>query len=115
MEVSPHNSRLKRQTGQPSPLQTELILTACHAVDKMAASRNPFKLHEQEKGMATPLTFQETFDKLLIRLNPDRERAGEEYELLRLKLLTYFRSRAYLRAEDLADETLNRLAKKIAE
>jgi len=52
---------------------------------------------------------------LLFRLDPDRERAGEEYELLRLKLLTYFRSRAFMRAEDLADETLNRLAKKIAE
>ena len=65
--------------------------------------------------MATPLPTQETFDRLLLSLNPDRERAGEEYELLRLKLLEYFRSRASLRAEDLADETLNRLAKKIAE
>src|SRR5574341_532577 len=65
--------------------------------------------------MATPPPSQETFDRLLLSLNVDRERAGEEYELLRLKLLKYFRSRDFLRAEDLADETLNRLAKKIAE
>ena len=65
--------------------------------------------------MATLPPSQETFDKLLMMLNADRERAGEEYELLRLKLLKYFRSRAFLRAEDLVDETLNRLARKIAE
>jgi DNA-directed RNA polymerase specialized sigma24 family protein len=51
----------------------------------------------------------------LLCLHPDRERAGEEYELLRLKLLEYFRSRACLYAEELADEALNRLAKKVAE
>ncbi len=65
--------------------------------------------------MATPQPSQETFEKLLIVLSADRDRAGEEYELLRLKLLKYFRSRALLHAEELADETLNRLAKKIDE
>jgi DNA-directed RNA polymerase specialized sigma24 family protein len=62
--------------------------------------------------MATPSPTSEAFEKLLSKLNPDRERAGEEYELLRLKLLEYFRSRACQCAEELADETLNRLAKK---
>lgn len=62
----------------------------------------------------TPPPTQEVFDKLLFTLDADRERAGEEYELLRLKLLEYFRSRACLGAEELADETLNRLAQKIA-
>ncbi len=65
--------------------------------------------------MATSFPTQENFDKLLLCLNPDRERAGEEYELLRLKLLEYFRARACSYAEEQADETLNRLAKKIAE
>jgi DNA-directed RNA polymerase specialized sigma24 family protein len=65
--------------------------------------------------MATPPPTPETFEKLLLCLHADRERAGEEYELLRLKLLEYFRSRTCLYAEDLADETLNRLAKKVAE
>ncbi len=65
--------------------------------------------------MSTPPPTQEVFDKLLLYLAPDRERAGEEYELLRLRLLTYFRSRACLCAEELADEALNRLAQKIAD
>lgn len=65
--------------------------------------------------MATPSPTQETFEKLLTCLHTNRERAGEEYELLRLKLVEYFRSRACMYAEELADETLNRLAKKVAE
>src|SRR5262245_9902469 len=64
--------------------------------------------------MSTPPPTQEVFDKLLLCLAPDRERAGEEYELLRLRLLTYFRSRASLCAEELADEVLNRVAQKVA-
>jgi len=64
--------------------------------------------------MATPPPTQEVFDKLLLCLAPDCDRAGEEYELLRLRLLEYFRSRACLRAEELADEVLNRLAQKVA-
>ncbi len=51
---------------------------------------------------------------LLSKLHPDRERAGEEYVLLWHKLIMYFQSRACLVAEELADETLNRVAKKIA-
>ena len=65
--------------------------------------------------MATSPPTQENFDKLLRCLNPDRESAGEEYEFLRLKLLEYFRLRACSNADEQADETLNRLAKKIAE
>jgi DNA-directed RNA polymerase specialized sigma24 family protein len=76
---------------------------------------NPIKIREQEDGMATSPPAQEAFEKLLLCLHPDRERAGEEYEMLRLKLQEYFRSRACLAADELADETLNRLAKKVAE
>lgn len=65
--------------------------------------------------MATPHPTQETFEKLLLFFHADRERAGETFELLRLKLVEYFRSRDCLYAEELADETLNRLTKKVAE
>jgi DNA-directed RNA polymerase specialized sigma24 family protein len=56
----------------------------------------------------------EEFDLLLLKLHHDRERAGEEYLLLWEKLLLYFQSRACPAAEELADETLTRVAKKIA-
>lgn len=58
---------------------------------------------------------RETFDQLLVRLHPDRDRAGEEYELLRLKLVEFFKARACLAPEDRADEVFNRLVRRIAE
>jgi len=57
----------------------------------------------------------EAFDRLLFLLDPDRERAGEKYEWLRLKLTRFFNSRACRAAEDRADEVFDRLARKIAE
>lgn len=62
-----------------------------------------------------PKLTNETFDKLLLLLDPNRDRAGEKYELLRLKLAHFFRARACPSVEDLADEVIDRLAKKIAE
>ncbi|HQR36161.1 MAG TPA: sigma-70 family RNA polymerase sigma factor [Blastocatellia bacterium] len=62
----------------------------------------------------TPLT-PENLEKLLSYLNPDREVAGQEFELLWLKMREYFRARGCVCTEDLADEAMNRLARKIAE
>ncbi len=57
----------------------------------------------------------EAFDKLLARLDDDRERAGEKYEELRLKLVKFFDYRGSLAPEEHADETLNRVTRKIDE
>lgn len=52
---------------------------------------------------------------LLHLLDEDTERAGERYEILRRKLVKFFQWRGSLSPEELADETLNRLARKIGE
>lgn len=57
----------------------------------------------------------ETFSKLLVRLDADREQAGEKYEELRRKLIRFFEWRGAPFPDERADETLNRLAKKIEE
>jgi len=57
----------------------------------------------------------EGFSKLLVCLDPDRERAGYKYEELRTKLIRFFQWRGAPFAEEHADESLNRLAKKIEE
>lgn len=62
----------------------------------------------------TPLT-PENFEKLLSSLNSDRDLAGQELELLWLKMYEFFRARRCHCPEDLADETINRLARKLAE
>jgi DNA-directed RNA polymerase specialized sigma24 family protein len=61
-----------------------------------------------------PLT-EEEFERLLSWLNPDRERSGRKYEEVRLGLIKIFAWNGCSDAEDLADETINRVARKLAE
>src|SRR5262245_52109697 len=55
------------------------------------------------------------FNKLLERLDSDRQRAGEKYERLHHKLEKFFEIHRGALAEELADETINRLTRKIEE
>ena len=56
---------------------------------------------------------QDAFDRLLAALSADRDEAGEKYLLLRNNLVNFFEIRNIARAEDSADEVLNRLARKL--
>lgn len=57
----------------------------------------------------------EGLDALLAFLDADRERAGELYEAIRRRLVRLFEWRGLAFPEDLADETINRVARRIAE
>lgn len=56
---------------------------------------------------------QESFDLLLRFLDSDREAAGRRYEEIRIKLVKVFTCRGCLTPEDLADETMNRVSRKV--
>jgi DNA-directed RNA polymerase specialized sigma24 family protein len=56
----------------------------------------------------------EEFASFLAWLSPDSERAGEEYERLRFRLCTFFAQRQCRVADELADETINRVMLKVA-
>lgn len=58
---------------------------------------------------------REALDLLLAALNPDREAASREYEALRRRLIDLFTWERCSDAAHLADETLNRLARRVAE
>ena len=58
---------------------------------------------------------QEAFDHLLAWLNPEREQAGRKYEEIRRRLIKIFTCRGCLTPEDLADDTINRVARKVPE
>jgi DNA-directed RNA polymerase specialized sigma24 family protein len=58
---------------------------------------------------------QEAFDKLLITLGGDRDSGSEKYLEIRNNLTRFFEWRGCSFPEDHADETINRLAKKIDE
>jgi DNA-directed RNA polymerase specialized sigma24 family protein len=55
---------------------------------------------------------QESFTRFLEWLSPDSERAGEEYERLRFRLHRFFSLRHCSFADELADETINRVILK---
>jgi DNA-directed RNA polymerase specialized sigma24 family protein len=57
----------------------------------------------------------EAFDRMLAELHPDIERAGEQYEKIRRKLVKLFEWRGCAHSEECADETFNRVAQKISE
>ncbi len=57
----------------------------------------------------------EAFDLLLANLDPDRERAGRHYEITRRKLLEFFEARGSSTPEEHADETFDRVMRKITE
>jgi DNA-directed RNA polymerase specialized sigma24 family protein len=58
---------------------------------------------------------QQSFDALLDWLDSDREQAGVKYEDIRHRLITIFTGRGCFDAEDLADETINRVISKLKE
>ena len=59
---------------------------------------------------------QEEFDELLAWLDPeDPRRAGRKYEHIRSRLIILFVRRQFMDPEDLADKTINRVARKVKE
>jgi DNA-directed RNA polymerase specialized sigma24 family protein len=82
----------------------------------MQATKRSFEILEdappqKEKWRVT----QEAFDQFLACLELDREQAGLEYEKIRTKLVSFFECRDCRFAEDYADETINRVVRKIGE
>src|ERR1043166_3430144 len=57
---------------------------------------------------------QEAFDALLDWLDSDREQAGIKYEEIRARLIIILTGRGCVDAEDLADETINRVTKRLS-
>jgi DNA-directed RNA polymerase specialized sigma24 family protein len=56
---------------------------------------------------------QSGFDSLLAWLDPDRDQAGLVYEQIRRRLIKIFECRGCHNAEELADETINRVILKV--
>jgi DNA-directed RNA polymerase specialized sigma24 family protein len=56
---------------------------------------------------------KELLDQLLDWLDQNRDRAGQKYELIRSRLIKIFVCRGCIVPEELADETINRVAIKV--
>jgi DNA-directed RNA polymerase specialized sigma24 family protein len=58
---------------------------------------------------------QDAFDRLLTAFSPDRQIAAEKYEAMRARLIRFFTWERTPFPEDHADETINRIAKRLSE
>ncbi len=67
--------------------------------------------HNKPKWVMT----QEAFDKLLNAFSADRDEAGKQYERTRLRLCRFFEWKGVGPADELADETLDRVARHLDE
>jgi DNA-directed RNA polymerase specialized sigma24 family protein len=57
---------------------------------------------------------RDAFEALLAHLDPDRERAGERYEAIRYRLVRFFMCRGAALPDELADEAIDRVGRKLA-
>ena len=58
---------------------------------------------------------RESLESFLARLDPDKDRAGKTYEQVHRKLVTFFCGRGAGCPEELADETLDRVIRRLGE
>ena len=70
---------------------------------------------EQDRARQKWTLTQEAFDKLLVALGGDRDSAAQKYLEIRTNLMRFFEWRGCSFPEDHADETINRIAKRVAE
>jgi DNA-directed RNA polymerase specialized sigma24 family protein len=71
--------------------------------------------NEGDSGKKKSSLTKEAYDKLLDALSPDRDEAAEALLQIQLKLARYFEWRGVNTPEDLADETVNRVTRRINE
>jgi RNA polymerase sigma factor (sigma-70 family) len=83
------------------------VLTLFHTFN--CRLRSPIEM--AKKTNLTP----ELFEALLGWLDSNKEAAGQKYERIRLRLIIFFAGKLFVNAEDLADETLDRVAQKVQE
>ncbi|HKV37866.1 MAG TPA: hypothetical protein VJX67_01545 [Blastocatellia bacterium] len=94
----------------PAP---EFEATECLARTPIAAP-SCRSFNQVVSGVPSRTLTREAFDGLLAFLDRDRDLAGEKYEVIRGKLVAFFEHRGCMIASDLADLTVNRVARKIA-
>jgi DNA-directed RNA polymerase specialized sigma24 family protein len=71
--------------------------------------------HANRRSGVRPAISQEQFAGLLLKLGREPLESGARYETLRTRLIFYFTRKSLDFPEDLADEVLDRLARRLAE
>lgn len=113
--------RQATQSQKPEPFQRRGLLSTCPSADDCAMLSPNFltsRIRTSDQVSDTKANKEvtpEKFANFLAWLSPESEAAGEEYERLRFRLCTFFSRRRCSYAEELTDETINRVILKITE
>jgi RNA polymerase sigma factor (sigma-70 family) len=102
--------RLIKATGRDDSFEPSEALQVLKETNRQIVKRDGSTSRKKEWVLT-----REALDKLLVFLDKNRERAASRYEIIRRKLMKYFECRRCCSPEDLADETINRVARKILE
>lgn len=94
--------------------QQRLSLQCAHPIPTTHSSTLKKQRHKPAMKKDWVLT-EESFNLFLSWLATDREAAAKKYEELRLRLIQIFYNRGCPMAEDLADETFNRVMRRLPE
>lgn len=79
--------------------------------DSESLDVSPPNSSAKRKWTPTP----EAFDKLMTALAPDRSQAGQEYEIIRIRLLRFFEWRGCTVGDSLTDEVFDRVMRRLDE
>jgi len=104
----------RRQRLETVKSFVEDFASAENADTSLASEEHTCRVVPSHGQLASNLTPQR-FNNLLYWLDPDIERAAERYEAIRQRLIKLFALRGSNSPEELADETINRVASKSAE
>src|SRR5262245_45392253 len=99
------------QPPLPALVDTADFRTYAHHLASLNLHEKVMETMTRKDRYLTP----EAFATFLTLLSPDPELAGEKYEELRRQLIKFFEWRCSFLADQLADETLNRVVRKIQE
>lgn len=80
-----------------------------------ANSQTPIPSERSTRTRAKSVLTPNAFEKLLDSFSKDRNEAGAQYEIIRRKLVRFFEWRSIESADEHADETINRVARRIDE
>jgi RNA polymerase sigma factor (sigma-70 family) len=104
----PAGAAEKVKKGKNVPILTRLFDTPILSPHDNQRSLERYSMTDNRLTAAS-------FDSLLTILGPDRESAARAYLDLRLALFTYFATRDVANPDEMADETINRVARRLSE
>jgi RNA polymerase sigma factor (sigma-70 family) len=115
IEQSPGAPETSYRAAPPSPRQADINEDETVSIDEAVLHQKNSRAVSSPKTKKDWVLTPSALDKLLSHLDSDRDVAGRKYENMRRKLIKYFECRGCVFPEEQADETIDRVARRLDE